>query len=70
MTIITAQKEITEYANAAQADGDRYLFVHFSREEDRFGAFQNIDSTDAKLVIKGLAKHFGIDLEVMAEAVK
>ena len=67
-----ALKVLTPLAAKLDKDGDTYLFVHFSREDDHFKGLDssNMDFADALIIIKHLVNKFGIDKKVLCEMLK
>ena len=49
-----------------QKDGDKFLFVHFSRKEDHFRGMNHMDGLDALVVIKQLIERYSLSAETIA----
>lgn len=69
MTTKEQREIIRPFISRCDKDGDPYLLVHFSRENDYFeGTHNGLDFLDAIMVIKELVKIFGINKEVLIES--
>lgn len=66
MTTKEALKESKPFIDKCDRDGDPYLIVHFSQEDDYFkGIHERMDFMDATIIIKKLIKHFKINKEIL-----
>lgn len=54
----------------AEAAGDCYCVIYFSREEDAYHGRHHLDSGDALLIIEELIQKYGLDPEVIAAMAK
>lgn len=55
------------FIEQAEKDKDPYLLAHFSGIDDHYQVYhEGLDKMDAMLVIKGLAKHFDINLQALS----
>lgn len=71
MTTKEALKEGEPFISKCDKDGDPYLLVHFSQEDDYFkGVHERMGFADAIIVIKELVKYFGINSDVLSETLK
>lgn len=62
----TAQKLLKPFTDQCEKDKDPYLVVHFSRKDDYYSGFHELDTLDAIIVIKEIVKHCGINREALA----
>jgi hypothetical protein len=66
MKINDGRKKLEGFIKQAEKDGDPYLIVHFSREEDRFKGIQDgLDFGDALIIVNQLIKEFDIQPEAL-----
>jgi hypothetical protein len=65
MTLEDAYQRTAEMRERAEADGDHYLFVYFSREEDKYRATADLDAGDALIVIGQLIEKFNLSAEAI-----
>lgn len=54
------------FTTQCEKDNDPYLVVHFSRKDDYYSGFRQLDKLDAIVVIREIVQHCGIDREVLA----
>lgn len=69
MTYENFVKEFEPLGNRAEADGDVYFVTFFSKEQDGYNAFWQVqmEDGDALLIINDLIKKFGLSAEAIAE---
>lgn len=53
--------KLGDFIKQAEKDDDCYCLVHFSRTDDRFEAYHQMDMGDALIIIQRLCHEFGID---------
>lgn len=66
----TAKRKIDKIANQAVADGDGFIGIYFSHEEEKakhfIGTNVGMDKKDAELVVRNLISMFDLDVEELS----
>jgi hypothetical protein len=53
---------VTPLTDTLEKDGDPYLLVHFSKEDNAYtGLHDGLDKYDALIIMRQLATHFNMD---------
>jgi len=69
MKLKKAKKTLEPFLSKATEDGDHFFIVHFSKEDDRFHGYMDIDGADALIVIRNLINTTKIDPEILHQMV-
>ena len=66
MTIAESRTFLDEVTKRAEADSDTFFHAYFSRSEDKYEAWGNMDAGDALIVVQGLIRTFELSPTVIA----
>ena len=68
MKIDDFMKQISNTIETAEKDGDGFMVIHFSKQENKyFGKHANIDGADALIIVRDLIKLFGLSPKIISE---
>jgi len=68
MKIDDFMKQISNTIETAEKDGDGFMVIYFSKQENKyFGKYVNIDGADTLIIVGDLIKLFGLSPKIISE---